>query len=174
MNLATFIDNTKELAQKLIIYDYIGFGVAFVVFIFFFILALFFRKNIVLFFLILIISLLVPLLSPFAIKEVMNRFVKSSTLEIVSNSRLKYDDVVVIDGVVTNNSIIDFRGCIVEVSFKDSNLSLIDRYIAPPFLVKKESIESTLDRGSSTKFRIIIENFKRRDGYESSFNVECW
>ncbi len=157
-------------------YDYVGIALGFIVFIFFFMFAVVVRKKILLFIFVMFLALLTPFLTPFAIKYVMNEYVKKSKLEITLNKRLKFVDAIMIEGNITNVGIMPYKKCQVEAKYWVKGSNIITEYANrfKPYKIEKRIFSKFLDTNESFEFEILVENFKLKDGYSYLYSAECW
>ncbi len=165
--LLAFIDG-------LISYDYILFGVSFILFILFIILALLLRKKLIvaLFFILLGFAILV--LGPTLGYIQMHKYLFKNSVELLSQKKLNFVQAVVVKGTITNESKFDFGECKITAEVYKVSKNKYKNYLLRLKPFKKMSIlEQNLPKGQMREFKIIIEPFRYQKDYNISLGASC-
>ena len=164
----------NEFINNLIIYDYILFGGAFVIFILFIILAIVLRHKlgIAIFFVLLAFGTLIvaPTLGYI---EMHNYLFKNST-KITSHKKLEFTKAAVVNGLLTNESKFNFSSCKITASAYKVSKNKYRNYLLKFKPFKKMSIlEYDIAKGEQRIFKMIIEPFTYSKDYNISIKASC-
>lgn len=177
VNKGQILDDLKEFFHTLSIYEYAGFGIAFLLFLILFFAAIAMRKRIGMLLLFLMLSFVVLGVSPITIKYVVNTYMKKTEITLTTDKKLQYINTVIIAGKLKNTGMMDYKKrCIITAKLvaKSSNpLKQVTKELKP--LRKKELvIDEWLAVGEETKFKIIIDDFDYQKPFMSIVKAECW
>jgi len=158
----------------LILYDYILFGLSFILFILFIVLALLLRKRLIagLFFVLLGFATL--LLGPTLGYIEMHKYLFKNSTKLISQKRLHFVQAVVVKGSITNESKFDFKTCKISAAVYKVTKNKYKNYLLKlkPFQ-KMSIIEHDLPKGQTREFRMVIEPFTYQNDYNISLGASC-
>ncbi|MDQ7045846.1 MAG: DUF2393 domain-containing protein [Sulfurimonas sp.] len=160
--------------KNLIMYDYVLFGGAFVLFILFVILGLILRKKIAiaLFFILLGFSTL--LLAPtFGYKMLHNYLFKNTTI-LIKEKRLEFTDAIVVKGSIQNTSKFNFKECKITANVHKRSKNKYRNYLLQFKTIKKMSIiETDIKKEELRNFKIIVAPFTYPRDYNITLGAKC-
>lgn len=157
------------IIDNLIMYDYILFGGAFLLFIVFIILALVARKRIGVSVFLITIAFAIITIVPTIGYEQLHKYLFKNEINILSENKLIYSQAVIVDGVIKNSSEYDFKHCEITARVYKASENKLKNYIYSflPFTTEKVIKEQIL-KDKSKNFTIIIEPFT----YQGMFKIE--
>ncbi|MBU1927676.1 DUF2393 domain-containing protein [bacterium] len=165
--ISLFIDN-------LIVYDYILFGTAFILFLLFIILAIILRKKLGLALFLILLSFASLTLSPTLGYKYMHDYLYKNSLILQSQQKLNFTEAVVVKGTLTNDSKFNFKSCTITASAYKVSSNKYKNYIYPFNPFKNMSIvEEQISVGTQREFKIIIEPFTYSGEYNISLKADC-
>ncbi len=164
----------NEFINNLIIYDYMLFGGAFVIFILFIILAIVLRNKLgIALFLVLLAFGTLVIAPTLGYVEMHNYLFKNST-KITSQKKLEFTKAAVINGIVTNESKYNFSSCKITASAYKVSKNKYKNYLLKFKPFKKMSIvEEDISRGEQRDFKMIMEPFTYSKDYNISIYAKC-
>ena len=158
----------------LILYDYILFGLSFVLFILFIVLALLLRKRLIagLFFVLLGFATLT--LGPTLGYIEMHKYLFKNSVKLISQKRLHFVQAVIVRGSITNESKFDFKTCKISAAVYKVTKNKYKNYLLKlkPFQ-KMSIVEHDLPKGQRREFRMVIEPFTYKKDYNISMRASC-
>ncbi|MDF1874759.1 DUF2393 domain-containing protein [Sulfurimonas sp. SAG-AH-194-I05] len=160
--------------KGLIMYDYVLFGAAFVLFVLFIILGLVLRKKmgIAIFFILLAFSTL--LLAPTYGYITMHEQLFKNKLMLVSEKKLEYTEAIVVKGTIENTSKFHFKSCKITANVHKLSKNKYRNYIYQFKTIKKMSIvQENIPKGTSRTFKIIVEPFRYSKKYTITLGAKC-
>jgi hypothetical protein len=165
--LLAFIDG-------LIVYDYILFGVSFILFILFIILALLLRKRLFIALFFVLLGFATLMLGPTLGFMQMHKYLFKNSTKILSQKKLNFVEAVVVKATLTNESKFDFSECKITAKVYKVSKNKYKNYLFKFKPLKKMSIlEYDLPKGQTRELKIIIEPFKYKKDYNISLGAEC-
>ncbi len=165
--LTAFIDG-------LIMYDYILFGSAFVLFILFIILGIMLRKKVFIATLFIFIGFASLLLGPSLGYVKMHDYLFKNTTTISSQKRLEFTQAIVVKGKITNESKFNFTSCKISANVHKTSKNEYKNMILKFKTIKKMSIiEKDILKGETRAFKIIVEPFTYKKDYNISIGGKC-
>jgi predicted membrane protein len=165
--LLAFIDG-------LIVYDYILFGVSFILFILFIILALLLRKRLFIALFFVLLGFATLMLGPTLGYMQMHKYLFKNSTKILSQKKLNFVEAVVVKATLTNESKFDFSECKITAKVYKVSKNKYKNYLFKLKPLKKMSIlEYDLPKGQTRELKIIIEPFKYKKDYNISLGAEC-
>ncbi len=170
--LAFFHDFTASLT----LYDYLGFALLGLFFLFFMILSIVVRQKPAAALLFAFLAFIMLIAGPFGVKEVFDRVVRSSAVVITKEQKLQYSKALLLEGKLTHTGKIAYSRCRVIIDiYKDRDnkyLNYLQRFL--PFRSKTLHFDRSLQKGQNIAFETTIEEF----AHEGEFNVrahgECY
>ncbi|MEA3331319.1 MAG: DUF2393 family protein [Campylobacterota bacterium] len=158
----------------LIIYDYVLFGVVFVLFILFIILAIMLRKKAGLAIFLAFFSFLLLFLAPTVGYVQMHKFLFKNSTELISQKKLSFTKAVVVKGTLKNESKFDFKSCKITASTYKVSGNSVKNFVLKLKPFKKMSIlEYDILKGDVREFKIIVEPFTYSKDYNISIGASC-
>jgi len=165
--LTAFIEN-------MIIYDYIHFGGAFVLFILFIILGILLRKKISLAIFLIIIAFSILALTPTIGYFKMHQYLFKNITTITSQKCLSFTEAIVVKGSLINKSKFDFVECKITAKVHKVSKNKYKNYIYAFKTVQKAStIEENIPKDSIRDFKFFIEPFTYTKDYNLSIGANC-
>lgn len=165
--LLTFIDG-------LITYDYILFGVSFILFILFIILALLLRKRLFIALVFILLGFTSLVLGPTLGYVQMHKTLFKNSTKLLSQKKLNFVEAVVVKGAVTNESKFDFTECKITAEVYKVTKNKYRNYLfkLKPFQ-KMSILEYDVQKGQTREFKIIVEPFRYKKDYNISLKGNC-
>jgi hypothetical protein len=164
----------QAFLDSLIMYDYILFGAAFILFILFVILGIVLRKKIGLavFFVLLAFSTL--LLAPTLGRLEMHNFLFSNTTTLMSEKRLEFIPAIVVKGSLENTSKLNFKSCKITAKVHKVSKNPLKNYLFQFKTIKKMSIiKEDIAKGSSINYKIIVDPFTYSKDFSITLGAKC-
>jgi hypothetical protein len=167
-------EKISVFVHNLIVYDYILFGVAFLLFLLFIILSILLRKRLGLALLLLLLSFSSLIFGPTLGYIAMHAYLYKNSLALQSQLKLSFTEAVVIKGTLTNESKFDFKNCKITASAYKVSTNKYKNYIYPlkPFQ-HMSIIEEQIPMGAKREFKIIVEPFTYSGDYNISLKADC-
>jgi hypothetical protein len=160
--------------HNLIIYDYILFGAAFVLFILFIILAILLRKRLGLAIFLVLFSFATLLLTPSIGYIEMHKYLFKNKVELLSQKRQHFVAAIVVQGKITNKSKFNFKTCKITANVYRMTANKWKNYIYKLKPLKKMSIiKADISKGTSKEFKMIIEPFNYSKDYNITLGASC-
>lgn len=160
--------------KNLIIYDYILFGVAFVLFLLFIILAIVLRRKLGLALFLMLLAFSAISLTPTVGYKYMHAYLFKNSLLLSSQQKLNFTEAVVVKGTLTNESKFDFKSCIITASAYKVSSNKYKNYLYPFKPFQNMSImEEQISIGGVRDFKIIVEPFTYSGDYNISLKADC-
>lgn len=165
--LLTFIDG-------LITYDYILFGVSFILFILFIILALLLRKKLFIALVFILLGFASLVLGPTLGYIQMHKYLFKNSTKLLSQKKLNFVEAVVVKGTITNESKFDFTECKITAEVYKVTKNKYRNYLfkLKPFQ-KMSILEYNVQKGQTREFKIIVEPFRYKKDYNISLKGHC-
>lgn len=165
--LLTFIDG-------LITYDYILFGVSFILFILFIILALLLRKKLFIALVFILFGFASLVLGPTLGYIQMHKYLFKNSTKLLSQKKLNFVEAVVVKGTITNESKFDFTECKITAEVYKVTKNKYRNYLfkLKPFQ-KMSILEYDVQKGQTREFKIIVEPFRYKKDYNISLKGHC-
>ena len=160
--------------DELIIYDYVLFGSAFILFILFIVLTIVLRKKMVLAILFLIVAFSTLLILPTYGYIAMHAYLFKNSLSLTHEQRLLYSDALLLRGTLTNESRFDFKSCKITASVSRVTENKYKNYLLKfkPFI--KSSISTpAIKQGQTYRFEFFVEPFTYKNDYNISLGAAC-
>ena len=168
-SLLTYIDH-------FLIYDYISFGWLILLFflLFFLAIAVVKKRPLVALFVI-VFDFILIIVGPFAIKWYLDAKFRSNEATVSLVKELKFTDVLIIEGNVTNTSQMDFVTCNTYVDIlKYTGNKYQDKFaFLNPIAKKSILLETPPLKGEKQSFRVLISPFRYGGDFNVSVSSEC-
>ncbi|PHQ89913.1 MAG: hypothetical protein COB42_05955 [Sulfurimonas sp.] len=165
--LSSFIDN-------LIMYDYILFGSAFVLFILFISLGLVFRRKIALALFLILLGFSILFLTPTIAYKMMHAYLFKNTIILLEEKKLEYTDAIVVKGSLLNESKFHFSKCKITVHVHKVSRNKYRNYLMGFQTIKKMSIiQENISKGETKEFKLIVEPFRYSRDYNITLGAQC-
>jgi len=160
--------------HNLLIYDYMLFGAAFVLFLLFIILAILVQKRLGLAVFFILLGLSILLLSPTLGYLELHKYLFKNSTKLISQKKLTFVDAIVVHGRLTNESKFNFKECIVKATVYKVTPSKLKNYI---FRLKpmKEAILvlNNIPKGTTQEFKMFVEPFTYSKEYNLTVGADC-
>ena len=160
--------------EQLILYDYLLFGAAVLLFVLFLILAILLHRRRGLAALLVVMAFTLLLTLPTVGHMQMHAYLFKNTTIIESHKALEFTKALIVNGKLTNESDRDFSQCAVTAGvYKIAHNPLLDMlYPLNPF--KKETIiKEGILSGQTVPFKIIVDPFSYSRDYNLSIGANC-
>ncbi len=165
--LSTFIG-------ELIIYDYILFGVIFVLFILFVVLSILLRHKTILASFFILFSFVILFIAPVVGYEEMHKYLFKNTLELTSQKKLNFTKAIVVKGTIKNDTKHPFKDCKIRAFVHKVSSNKIKNYIYKfKSLANMSILEYNIQSEEKRRFKIIIEPFTYSEDYNISLEAKC-
>lgn len=167
---------TKILSfvDGLIMYDYLLFGGAFVLFILFIVLAILLRHKTVLGVFLVLLGFSILLILPTVGYVKMHEHLFKNSTTLISQKKLLFSEAVVVIGSLTNESKRDFSSCKITASAYKVTSNKYKNYLKKLKPFQKMSIfEEDIPVGQTRNFKIIVEPFRYTRDYNISLGADC-
>ena len=160
--------------NDLIMYDYVLFGGAFILFIVFVILGLVLRKKIFLAVLFILLGFSSLFLAPTVGYVKLHEYLFKNTTTLTSQKRLEFTEAIVVKGTLTNESSADFSSCMITANVHKVSKNKYKNYLHQLKTIKKMSIiEEDITKGDTINFKIIVEPFTYARDYNITLGAKC-
>ncbi len=165
--IAIFIGN-------LIPYDYILFGVSFILFFLLIILGILLRKHTFFALIFIILGFFILLLGPTLGYVKLHESLFKNSLLLLSQKRLEFTQAVVVKGSITNESRKPFTECKITANAYRVTSNKYKNYLKKlkPFQ-KMSIIETDIQVSETRNFKIIVEPFTYKYDYNISLGADC-
>ncbi len=160
--------------DDLIMYDYVLFGGAFILFILFIILGLVLRKKVgfAIFFILLVFTIL--FLAPTLGYIKMHAYLFKNSTTLLTQKRLEFTDAIVVKGSLKNESKRNFRECKITAKVHKVSRNKVRNYLFKFKTIKKMSIiENDIMKDETRNFKIIISPFTYSRDYNITLGASC-
>lgn len=165
--ITAFIDN-------LIVYDYILFGGAFVLFILFIILGIVLRKKIGLAIFLILLAFSILLLAPSIGYIKMHEYLFKNTTLITSQKKLEFTKAIVIKGSLVNESKFDFKICKITANVHRVSKNKYKNYLYQFKTIQKSSIlREDILKGETINFKFFVDPFTYSRDYNLTIGAKC-
>ena len=160
--------------HNLIIYDYILFGSAFVLFILFIILAILLRRKLGVAIFLVLFGFATLLLAPSVGYIEMHQYLFKNSTKLIFQKKLNFVKAIVVKGTVTNESKFNFKSCKITANIYKASKNKLKNYVyrLKPFQ-KMSIIEYNISKGTTRKFEMIVEPFRYTQDYNLSLEGSC-
>ncbi len=168
--------NTKItlFIDGLIKWDYLLFGVSFVLFILFVILGIVLRKKLIIAILFILLAFSILLLGPTLGYIKLHETLFKNSTKLLSQKRLQFSEAVVVKGSVTNESNKNFKECKITAKVYAVSSNQLKNYLKKLKPFKKMSIiEIDIKKSETRDFKIIVEPFRYSKDYNISLGADC-
>jgi len=166
--------NIDEFINNLMLYDYMLFGGAFVLFILFIILAIVLRNKLglAMFFVLLAFSTLI--LSPTLGYIELHKYLFKNTTKLTYQKKLEFTKATVIKGTITNDSKFNFSSCNITASAYKVSKNKYRNYLLrfKPFQ-KMSIVKEDIAIGEQRGFKMIMEPFTYAKDFNISIHAKC-
>jgi len=160
--------------NELILYDYILFGSAFVLFILFIVLGIILRRKVGLSVFLIILAFLILTLTPTLGYLEMHKFLFKNTITLTSQKKLNFTKAIVIKGKISNDSKFNFKSCKITASAFKVSKNPVKKFLYPFKPLKKMSIiQEDIPKGETKEFKMFIEPFTYSKDYNVSLEASC-
>lgn len=160
--------------DTLIMYDYILFGSAFVLFILFIILGIVLRKKVFLAVFLIILAFMILLLAPTVGYLKMHQFLFKNITTLTSQKKLEFTQAIVVKGSIKNESKFNFTSCKIIVKVHKVSKNKLKNYLYQFKTIKKASIiEEDIQKGQVKDFKLFIEPFTYSKEYNLTIGAKC-
>ena len=160
--------------HNLIIYDYILFGAAFLLFLFFIIIAILLRKKIGLAIFFLLFGFIILFVGPTVGYGKLHKYLFASEVQMSSQKRLIFTPAIVVRGSLKNVSKFDFKECKIVANVHKKSKNKLRNFIYQFKNIKKMSmIVPDIAKGQTRNFKLIIEPFTYKKSYDISLKASC-
>lgn len=160
--------------NDLIIYDYVLFGSAFVLFLLLVILALVLRKKIALAVFLIILAFSILILAPTLGYVQMHKYLFKNTTTLTKQKKLEFTDAIVVKGTLLNESKRNFKTCKITANVHKLSKNKYKNYLLQFKTIKKMSIiEEDILKGQVRDFKIIVEPFTYSRDYNITLGAKC-
>jgi len=160
--------------NELILYDYILFGSAFVLFILFIVLGIILRRKVGLSIFLIILAFLILTLTPTLGYLEMHKFLFKNTITLTSQKKLNFTKAIVIKGKISNGSKFNFKSCKITASAFKVSKNPLKSFLYPFKPLKKMSIlKEDIPKGETKEFKMFIEPFTYSKDYNVSLEASC-
>lgn len=164
----------QAFLDSLIIYDYILFGVSFILFILFIILGIVLRKKILLAVFLILLAFVMLAVMPTLGRIEMHKFLFSNTTSLTSQKRLEFTDAIVVKGTLENSSKFNFSSCEITANVHKVSTNALKNYLFSFKTIKKMSIiEYDIAKAQTRDFKIIVEPFTYSRDYNLTLKAKC-
>lgn len=158
-------------------YDYIAF--AWLIFTFFIALLLSIvlaKRSVLLSIFILLFALVLIGAGPFALKKVLDNYLRASNTTISLFKKLNFTNVLIINGEVNNLSKKSFSTCTLDASVYKQSTNNIKQFINQLKPIRKKSIllNKSIESNQSEEFQITFYNFDYDQDVNVSVSSECY
>ena len=167
-------DKITTFINELILYDYILFGGAFILFILFIILSLLLKKKVGLSMFLLLLSFLILFLVPTIGYMKMHQFLYKNTTVLKSQKKLSFTKAIVVKGTITNRSKFDFKSCMISASaYKVTGNEIKDFLFKFKPIRSASVLELNISKGDVREFKLFIDPFTYAKDYNISLGGKC-
>jgi hypothetical protein len=158
----------------LIIYDYILFGVAFLLFILFITLSIILRHKTILATIFMILSFSILFIVPTIGYKEMHNYLFKHSLELTMQKKLNFTPAVVVKGVIKNESKRNFKSCTITAFAHKVSKNKIKNYLYKfKSFAKMSILTEDIKKAQNKEFKIIIEPFTYTKDYKISLEARC-
>lgn len=160
--------------DELIIYDYVLFGSAFLLFILFIVLTIALRKKMGLAIFFLLVAFSTLLILPTYGYVAMHAYLFKNSLSLTHQQKLLYSDALLLRGTLKNESRFDFSSCEITAGAYKVTENKYKNYLLKfkPFI--KSSISTPeIKQGEQYKFEFFVEPFYYKNDYNISLEADC-
>lgn len=163
-----------EFINNLVLYDYILFGAAFVLFLLFLILAIVIRTKTVIAVLLVIIAFSTLVLTPTIGYIEMHNYIYKNSIDLTYHKKLQFTEAIVLKGTLKNESKLDFGNCKISAeAFKVTGDEYKDYLMKFKPIIKMSITEHNISKGESRDFKFILEPFTYKKDYNVSVEAMC-
>jgi uncharacterized SAM-binding protein YcdF (DUF218 family) len=160
--------------EYLIPYDYVLFGISFILFFLLVVLGILLRKHTFFALIFIILGFSVLLVAPTLGYVKLHEFLFKNSLVLLSQKRLEFTQAVVVKGSITNESKKPFAECKITASAYKVTSNKYKNYLKKLKPFQKMSIVLNNIAVSETQnFKIIIEPFTYQYDYNISLGADC-
>ncbi len=167
-----------QFTQYFSLYDYLILTAIFLGILLFFLLSLVLRYNLIWGFSMFFISTILFITAPFIYQYLMQNHFKKIQLTLSHNSKLQYDDIYYIKGVIKNIGYLDFKGCVVKTSFTPKNANQFQqiKYKLRPVFSHQEFYKKPLKKQESLEFEFLFQapNSFEHSRYKLHTQADCY
>ncbi|WP_457750231.1 DUF2393 domain-containing protein [Sulfurimonas sp.] len=157
-----------------ILYDYILFGVSFLLFILFIILALVLRKKLIVALFFMLFGFASLVLGPTLGYIQMHKYLFKNSVKLLSQKKLHFVPALIVKGVIANESKFNFTECKITAEVYKVTKNKYKNYLfkLKPFQ-KMSILEQDLPKEQTREFKFIIEPFTYKKDYNVSLGANC-
>ncbi|NWF66748.1 MAG: DUF2393 family protein [Campylobacterales bacterium] len=165
----------KDFIDSLILYDYIGFGFVFILFLTLIFIAILLKRNTFLTLFFTILSFILLFTAPIGVPFCVDKYIKSPDINTTQIKELKFVDNLIIEGILINSGKVDYRKCrvVAKIYYKDKFIVKEYLNMLKPIYKRSINLENPIKRKEEVDFRMVIDNFKVSKEYEVYLKAEC-
>lgn len=158
-------------------YDYIGYSWLILTFFVALLLAILLAKrSALLSILVLLFSLVLVGVGTFFLKHILDDYLRHSHITVTSVKKLHFSDILIVDGLIQNNSKNPFTMCTLHTNiYKQSSNSLKQfLYSLKPLRKKSILITKGIQPNGEEDFKVVFYNYSLNDDINASVQPECY
>ena len=160
--------------ENLIMYDYILFVSAFVLFILFIVLGIILRKRIGLAIFLILLAFGILIITPTFGYVKMHEFLFKNSITLISQKKLEFTKAIVVKGNIINESKFDFKNCLITAKVHKLSKNKYKNYILQFKTIQKSSIiEEDILKDEERNFKLFIEPFTYSKDYNLTIGAKC-
>jgi len=158
----------------LITYDYILFGVSFVLFLLLIILSIILRKRTSIAVIVMLLAFTTLFIAPSLGYIKLHEFLFKNSVTLIKQKRLTYTKAIYIEGSITNQSLYDFKNCKVTTTiFKVSKNKFKNIVYRFKPMKKRSILISDIKKDDTKKFKLFVEPFTYTRDYNLTLEANC-
>ena len=155
-------------------YDYMAIGWILFLAILLLILSIFVKRKSFSYFL-LFLGLILLFVGPPLIKTALDGFIRQASIDVGRSKALRFSHSLIIEGNITNRGKIDYSSCDLIVSLYRPNTVWKEwRALIDPEKIHIEHFKTSLERGVTKPFKIIVDDFSNRNDFNVSVRARCY
>ncbi|WP_299548430.1 DUF2393 family protein [uncultured Helicobacter sp.] len=165
-----------EVSHFFALTDYLILVGIFLIILLIFLLSIVLRRRALPFMMLFFLSGGLILASPFLYQWIMESYLKKTEFALTHNASLQYDAVYFVEGNFKNLGHLDFKGCVVEVSFIPKNLKKLERlkYKIKPRYSHTEIYKTPLKKQETMDFKIVIPSPNPKISFDLYTKGACY
>ena len=160
--------------HTLTIYDFIYFGMVFVLFVILILLTLYTRKKLSISLFILLLSLLEISLAPTIGYKYFHNFLYSKQIKLTKVKKLHFVKAVLVEGNIKNTSKFDFSKCDISIKVIKDTHNKYKNFILQFKPIKTKIITlKDIKKNADVNFKVLIEPFNYKKDFNISISGAC-
>jgi len=165
----------KEYIASLGMYDYIGLGVVFLLFLLLFFISIMARKKPIVATIIGFMSLVILFFGPLISKIALDMSVRKSEILELKTKQLQYVNSLLVNAKIKNRGLVTFNECDIKIKIikKSNNKIKAIKYRLKPLKKYTYNKKVNLAPSSQVPIKIIIDDFKVKLPYELKITSQC-